>query len=220
MQVAVAKPGYMLEHPSIRRYSLIVTPLRQNGWMTSSDNPTGADDQQETAVPSARLDPRWVVGFIDGEGCFSVSVHRNTMVRSTGGWQLQPSFHAYQHADHASVLEGLASFFGCGHIRPKGPNSDVLTYSVHSRQELIDAVIPFFREERLVIKHRDFERFATIVEAMSRKEHLEPAGFESLVRLAYSMNAHGKQRARALEEVLAGSSETARQARRDRQVES
>ena len=181
--------------------------------MTSSDNPIGADDQQETTKPRARLEPNWVVGFIDGEGCFSVSVHRNSMVRSTGGWQLQPSFHAYQHGDHRSVLEDLARFFACGHIRPKGPKSHVLTFSVHSRQELAGSVIPFFECYPLVIKHRDFRLFADIVSAMNRREHLERAGFERLVRMAYAMNAHGKQRARSLNEVLMGSSETARQAR-------
>ena len=58
----------------------------------------------------------------------------------------------------------------------------------------------------------DFEAFADIVRRMRRKEHLTPEGFEYLVRRAFSMNKNGKQRARTLEEVLAGSSETARQA--------
>jgi hypothetical protein len=178
----------------------------------SSDNPTGADDQQETARPRLELDPHWVVGFVDGEGCFSVSVHRNAMVRSTGGWQLQPTFHAYQHRDHHRVLHALVRFFGCGHVRPKGPASSVLTYSVHSLQELERRVIPFFEQHPLVIKQDDFHRFTDIVSGLRRKEHLRPEGFERLVRLAYTMNAHGKQRARSLEEVLAGSSETARQA--------
>ena len=40
-----------------------------------SDNPSGADNQQETASPCSVLDPNWVVGFVDGEGCFSVSAH-------------------------------------------------------------------------------------------------------------------------------------------------
>ena len=48
---------------------------------------------------------------------------------------------------------------------------------------------------------------------MRRKEHLDGAGFERLVRLAYGMNAEGKQRARTIDEILRGSSETARQAR-------
>ena len=72
----------------------------------SSENPTGADNQQETASSSLELDPRWLVGFVDGEGCFSVSVHRNANAKRTGGWQLHPVFHVYQHERHRAVLEG------------------------------------------------------------------------------------------------------------------
>jgi hypothetical protein len=60
------------------------------------------------------------------------------------------------------------------------------------------------------VKGADFRAFAAIVRSMRRKEHLTPSGFESLVRLAYGMNANGKQRSRSMEQVLAGSSETAR----------
>ena len=56
------------------------------------------------------------------------------------------------------------------------------------------------------------ESFAVIVRSMRRKEHLSQIGFERLVRLAYGMNANGKQRIRTIEQVLAGSSETAREA--------
>jgi hypothetical protein len=39
LKLAVSKPGYMLEHPCIRRYS----------WPEGrSENPIGADNQQET----------------------------------------------------------------------------------------------------------------------------------------------------------------------------
>ena len=158
------------------------------------------------------MDASWVVGFVDGEGCFSVSVHRNPFVRRTRGWQFSAAFQVYQHEDHRSVLEELAGFFGCGAIRPKGPNSRVMTYSVQSLRELQGQIVPFFESHPLRIKDRDFRIFAAIVRAMNRKEHLEPIGFERLVTLAYGMNANGKQRSRSLEAVLAGSSETARQA--------
>ena len=178
----------------------------------SSKNPSGADNQQETARSMLELDPHWVVGFVDGEGCFSVSIHRNAFARSTGGWQLHPVFHVYQHVRHRAVLEELIPFFGLGRLRPKGPQSSVLTYAVDSLGGLEAAVLPFFEHYPLRIKDADFRRFASIVRAMRRKEHLRPAGFEQLVRLAYAMNADGKQRKRPIDEVLAGSSETARQA--------
>jgi hypothetical protein len=177
-----------------------------------SDNPTGADNQQETSMLDSSLDPRWVVGFVDGEGCFSVSVHRNGIIRRTAGWQLQPTFQVYQHESHRSVLDELVRFFGCGSVRPKGPRSSVHTFSVWGLVHLEEFILPFFEESPLRVKQHDFERFASIVRSMRKKEHLEPAGFERLVRLAFEMNANGKQRARTLEEILVGSSETVRQA--------
>jgi hypothetical protein len=177
-----------------------------------SENPSGADNQQETAEPRLVLDPNWVVGFVDGEGCFSVSIHRNRMMHRHGGWQLQPAFQVYQHADHRVVLETLVSTFGCGRIRMKGPRSKVLTYTVWSLRDLGAVIVPFFEDHRLLVKADDFRSFAQIVRSMERKEHLTSLGFEQCVRLAYGMNANGKQRANKIETVLAGSSETAREA--------
>ena len=54
----------------------------------SGDNATSGENQQETARP--RLDPMWVVGFVDGEGCFSVSVHQSSFVRQTVGGSCNP----------------------------------------------------------------------------------------------------------------------------------
>jgi hypothetical protein len=122
-----------------------------------------------------------------------------------------PTFHAYQHRDHAHVLEQLRRFFGCGFVRPKGPSSSVLTYSVQVRRQLLGIVIPFFERHPLVIKAADFATFATIVRSLAAKEHLEREGFVRLVRLAYGMNGRGKQRSRPMQDVL-GSSETVRQA--------
>ena len=175
-----------------------------------SENPSGAENQQETAVPLNVLDPRWVVGFVDGEGCFCVSVHRSPMMRRHGGWQLQPSFHVYQHQDHRRVLEAIVAIFGCGRVRPKGPKSSVLAFTVDGLRDLETAVLPFFEEYPPVVKGEDFRAFAAIVRSMRSKEHLTRSGFERLVRMAYGMNANGKQRARSIEEVLAGSSETVR----------
>lgn len=175
----------------------------------SSDNPTSADDQQETSSPLLELDPLWVVGSVDGEGCFSVSVHRTANARSTGGWQLHPVFHVYQHMDHRDVLEALIRVFGCGRPRPKGGDSSVWTCAVDSLRDLERAVIPFFERYPPVVKANDVRAFATIVGWMRRRFHLTPEGFEKSVRLAYAMNAHGRQRRRSIDEVL-GSSETAR----------
>ena len=190
--MAVVKPGYMLEHPCIRRYSFLSHPSGRCGGM-SSDNPHGADNQQETKGPEGRLDPWWVVGFVDGEGCFPVALHRNTKyARSTGGWQLTPVFQVYQHEKGRELLERVRAFFGVGKVVPKGPRSSVLTYSVGALPTLEQHILPFFERYRPLVKGPDFDTFAEIVRSMRAKEHLTREGFDRLVRLAYAMNAHGK----------------------------
>ena len=177
-----------------------------------SDNPFGADNQQETEPPAWHLDPMWITGFVDGEGCFSVSIHRNPQAKLTQGWQVQACFQVTQHQSSRHVLDALRGYFGCGRVVSKGPQSNVLTFTVWALRDLDEIIVPFFESHDLVVKRADFLRFASIVRSMRLKEHLSPRGFERVVRLAYAMNAHGKQRARSLDEILSGSSETARQA--------
>src|SRR5256712_10158987 len=100
----------MLETPSIPHYS----PYDVRPDVYDSDNVTGADNQQE------RLDS-YIAGFVDGEGCFSVRVARNSRCRS--GFQLMPQFHVAQNRDRAEVLELIQARLGCGRIRSNGPES-------------------------------------------------------------------------------------------------
>jgi hypothetical protein len=173
-----------------------------------SDNPIGADNQQETKLRA--LDPSWVVGFVDGEGCFSVSIHHNKHARATGGWHVQPTFQVSQHQDHRDILEDLVRFFGCGKVRSKGENSQVDVFVVHSSRQLVERIIPFFEFHELRVKRDDFESFAFITRVTRARGHHRMEIFTEVVRRAYSMNARGKQRKRPIEEIL-GSSETTRE---------
>ena len=150
--------------------------------------------------------------WLRGRGrLFSVSIHANPHAVRTYGWQVNPVFHVYQHRTHRAVLEALVDFFGCGRVRSKGSNSSVLTYAVDSLRKLEATIVPFFERNPLVVKASDFDRFALVVGALRRREHFTPEGFERVVRLAYAMNAQGKQRKRPIDVIL-GSSETARRA--------
>jgi hypothetical protein len=76
------------------------------------DNPSGAGNQQER--PGIE---QWVVGFVDGEGCFSCPIQQN---RSMGlGWQVQPRFVVVQGDKSQPALELLATVLGCGQIYRK-----------------------------------------------------------------------------------------------------
>ena len=177
----------------------------------SSENPTGADDQQGRSRGS--LTPDYVSGFIDGEGCFSVSIHPHPTVRYGTRWLIAPCFQAYQHRYNVEILESLRDFFGCGRITAKGPKSDVLTYSVYRRRDLMSAIIPFFEQYPLLSrKHEDFIKFREIVLMMQQGLHRTDEGFCHIVKVAFTMNQRGKQRRYRLEDVLAKPSETVRRA--------
>jgi hypothetical protein len=177
----------------------------------SSENPAGAGNQQ--GRPRGRLAPQYVAGFVDGEGCFSVSIHPHPTVRYGRRWLIAPCFQVYQHRDHMAILEELQDLFGCGYIRPKGPKSSVMTYSVYRRRDLETAIIPYFeRYPFLVLKREDFTKFSEVVRMMQQKLHRSEEGFRQIVEIAFSMNKRGKQRRYRLEDVLAEPSETVRRA--------
>ena len=111
-----------------------------------SDNPTGAVNQQER--PGAE---QWVVGFVDGEGCFSISVVRNPGCRL--GWQVQHEFAVTQAASSRPALELLVEVFGCGRVveqhRADNHREPLLRFSVKRRSDLVASVVPFFEANPL-----------------------------------------------------------------------
>ena len=61
------------------------------------------------------LDPQWVVGFVDGEGCFHVSLNRHDEM--TAGYQVLPEFVVVQHERDIQILHALKRFFRGGVVR-------------------------------------------------------------------------------------------------------
>ena len=169
----------------------------------------GGDNQQERL-----LTPQYLAGFIDGEGCFSVTVHPNPNAK--WGWLIDPDFTINQHRQSRELLESIQKFLGCGKIYEKSPGkSNVLTLVVYGRRTIFEKIIPFLDKHPILShKRHDYAKFRDIVLRMMNKEHRSLEGFQELVKIAFSMNAQGKQRKYKLEEVLASSSETARRASR------
>jgi hypothetical protein len=150
---------------------------------------------------------------VDGEGCFSVSIRPHPTVRYGRRCVIGAVFQVYQHQDNLQLLEEIRDFFGCGRITSKGPNSSVMTLAVSKRADLEERIVPFFERYALRSKKRkDFLKFREVVLAMQRKEHLTQAGYQRIVRIAFSMNQRGKQRKYKLDEILAEPSETVRRA--------
>ena len=152
-----------------------------------------ADNQQE------RLDSSWIVGFIDGEGCFHVAINR--LPKMTLGWQVLPEFRVVQHQRDEVVLQKLKLFFGFGNVTVN--HGDRKEFRVRGLENL-NKLIKFFDKNPLrTSKQKNFEIFSKIISLMNKNEHLDREGLNKIAKLASKMN---RKVTRSLE-----SSETIRQ---------
>jgi hypothetical protein len=147
---------------------------------------TGAVNQQER--PGYE---QWVVGFVDGEGCFSVPIFRQPSARL--GWQVQPEFAVVQAAPSAHVLEELQQYFGCGRVgvnrRHDNHRHDMYRWSVRSLADLTGCILPFFERNPLrTAKAGEFEKFSCVVRMMTARRHLSVEGLSYIAGLAETMN--------------------------------
>jgi hypothetical protein len=130
------------------------------------------------------LSPWWIVGFVDGEGCFSIDLIANRTM--TLGVQVQANFSVTQGVKSLSVLEAIQAHFGCGQIQlnPRSDNhrESLAIYRVRKLADLRQVIIPFFRNHPLqTAKVHDFELFAGVVERMGRGEHLTADGLQQII---------------------------------------
>ena len=145
--------------------------------------------------------PSYISGYVDGEGCFTVSISPRRTLRV--GWEVRPSLSVSQNSDRSEVLLEIQTYFDCGTLRPDRSDK-TLKWEVRSLPLLVERVVPHFRRYPLRSgKQRDFEAFARIVRAMSGGVHLQQDGLAALVTEALSMNGGGRYR-RTREAIVSG----------------
>ena len=134
------------------------------------------------------LDAQWIVGFVDGEGCFHVSI--NPHPEMSAGAQVLPEFTVVQHQRDIQVLHALKSYFGCGVVRVN--HGDRMAYRVRSQEHLSRNIVPFFERHPLKSRKRvEFIKFRDIVTLMTRGDHLTREGVERIREIADQMNRKG-----------------------------
>jgi hypothetical protein len=132
-----------------------------------------------------QLDPQWITGFVDGEGCFHVSV--NPHKEMSVGFQVLPEFTVVQHERDVQVLHGLKAYFDCGVVRRN--HGDRMAYRVRSQEHLLTRIIPFFMQHSLKTKkHVDFLKFRDVLLLMEKGAHLTAEGIEEIRSIAVQMN--------------------------------
>jgi hypothetical protein len=161
----------------------------------SSDNPTGADNQQERPSTATWLDEvpddlgHYIAGFVDGEGSFNIPIRRS--VDRGLPFRVSLSFNVSQVGPEAPSL--LQSTFGAGTTRGRGDG--VWYFEVTKPAELEARVFPFFDRFPLRLEKRhDLAVFRQICAMVQLGRHLSVAGFIDILALRAPMNRGGKRR--------------------------
>lgn len=144
---------------------------------------------------SKPLDPWWVTGFVDGEGCFSISFSQRKKL--SYGIEVRPSFSVSQSSKRfppREVMDDLRAFFRCGEIRYSRQDG-TYKYEVRSLDDLLTTICPHFENYPLrTTKYQDFVTFFQICELMKRNHHRSSQGLHKIITLAYTMNPSGKRK--------------------------
>jgi len=134
-----------------------------------------------------KLNPYWVTGLIDGEGCFYVKIAKSKKHKT--GWGIQACFQIGLHIREEYLLLQIKSFFNeTGNIY-KMKNNKALLYQVRNLNEITKVILPHFENYPLITqKQNDFLLFKEIVKLMDNKEHLTEDGLVKIINLKASLN--------------------------------
>lgn len=100
----------------------------------------------------------YIAGFVDGEGCFSLRLHKDIKRNRPGSptylfWKAE--FCIFMRIDDKLILEEIKETLDCGKVYT---TKKFARYSVQDTREMLDKIIPFFIKYPLRAKKKlDFD---------------------------------------------------------------
>ena len=132
---------------------------------------------------ASKINPWFLTGFIDGEGCFRISL---TKIDRGIGWRVQLFFQINLHVKDRALLENIKDYLEVGKIHNSGKN--LIQYRIQTFDELT-ILIKHLETYPLISKKRaDFSLFRKAHELVIGKEHLNKEGLLKIVSLKASLN--------------------------------
>jgi len=131
-----------------------------------------------------KLDPNWVTGFVDAEGCFSIIIEIPDSLR----WKVRVSFEINLHEKDKDILYKIQSFFGVGAVYHR-PEKHISVYRVTNINYIKDVIIPHFTKYPLISKKQaDFLLWSEVIKFILNKDHLTREGFIKILSYYASIN--------------------------------
>jgi len=131
------------------------------------------------------LDPNWVTGFVDAEGCFTTTLRNDKNYKT--GWAIVPAFKIKLHKKDKELLNKIKSYFKeAGTI---WNNNRAVYYTVCDKNEIMKVIIPHFEKYPLITqKQADFILFKNIMELVNKGKHLDINFLEEIINIKASLN--------------------------------
>lgn len=112
-------------HPltGISRTKRGVNTIARNKYLNSSISPRSLYSTKARKFYSTTcvLDPNYITGFTDGEGCFTVSIASDSRYKT--GYKIKVTFQIGLHINDITLLEQIKLFFGPSSEATPGPIS-------------------------------------------------------------------------------------------------
>ena len=164
--------------------------------VTEPNNGKGSLQRSYKRTEIGKLPPEYIVGFVDGEGSFTLTVAKHKEKKS--GLDPRLTFAIELRDDDLEILEAVQKTLGCGRIyhlnyERYGWYPHVIL-KVSSIVEIRESLIPFFRKYPLRAKKRkSFELFCQAADIFVQKRHLIREGISELYKIQSQMNKYSKK---------------------------
>lgn len=138
----------------------------------------------------------WLAGFIEGDGCFFISILKNRSIAL--GYQVQLTLLITQHVRDTDLLKAICQFFGSGSIRLQ-KNTNVVHLRIRDFNTISTVLLPIFDETPLkTTKRHDLADFRLVHDIIKRREHLTQEGLDQIRVIKARMNRARKSTSRLI----------------------
>lgn len=117
--------------------------------------------------------PQWLVGFVDGEGCFYLKITKTRKVSLV--------FSITQDSRDSFLFNVIKDYLGCGVIEKVSTRPNEVNLVVYGLDDLVLKIIPIFENSLISQKYIDFNFFKEVSSLMLNKEHLTEEGFKKIL---------------------------------------
>ncbi|OTA47061.1 hypothetical protein K449DRAFT_311034, partial [Hypoxylon sp. EC38] len=108
------------------------------------------------------LNPEYVTGFTDGEGCFFIGISPDPRYKT--GYRIKATFQIGVHEKDLALLKQIELFFGVRHVTKLGVES--VQYRVSGLNDLNLIINHFDKYPLLTRKQSDFLLFKEVINLM------------------------------------------------------